>query len=548
MGPPENQEIIDRLSRIEGLLEDLKANNHNGADDDAAALIWASENIGSVPSTTATATATTTTHLAVHSPLEQHYHRHSPSDSDLMVGQSTRGLSRVANHVTPEALIPLAEEDGDGYLEMEIRQGEALFSNSTATLQDLDLSPRTCWRLQQSFTRSILPWCPFIDQEECAQIISRACESHFPEHSLETCLALFMLALGAVGKEDYRGDMAIEFHGLDYFQVASTMMVRPQLLTSYPITGVQCRILMAFYLLYCLRPLQTFETIHPASLAVLALLQLKTKLSQDPRLREQVHRAFWACYLVEHELQSIVSYSSCLLQRQKDSVPLPMFDHDEPGSYWFLSEIAFRKIFSNSRDGHGWNVYTTHRPAIVHEILLQLQQWYEYLPPQLRFPMTVSPLMDPHKIFLRAQYYAFVGVLNWSFVVQLLTSQPRDEAESARFAEASIKSLEACVLHVHAVESLFQERHLMLSANISGLHCIAHLLLCTYNVPTLAHVQHPKQGEAVIKARSLLARWTANPIVAANVSRLDALMLAKGLVPMDSDISAFTESSYGVLT
>ena len=465
--------------------------------------------------------------IAVQSPVEQR-HNHPLSESDLIVGHSLKGLSRIVGHPTPQQLLPLAEEAGETYLEFEARRGEEMFHHCAVDMQNLDLSPRTCWRLQQSFTRSVLPWCPFIDQEECEELLSRICESHFPTDSLETCFVLFILALGSIAKEDYRGDAGSGFSGLEYFQAAAGMICRPRG-TIYSIMQVQCRILMTFYFLFSLRPIQAFDTIHQASLAVLGLLQFKSRMEGDSGFRQHVYRAYWACYLLEHELQSIVSYSSCLLQLQNEFVPLPSFEHDEPGSYWFLSEIAFRKIFSNSRDGFGWNTFTLHRGAVVNEIILQLQQWYDYLPTQIKFPMTIGPLMDSHKVFLRAQYYAVVAVLHWSSIVRLLTSPPRDEQEHITLLKSGRQALESCILHVHAVESLLQERHLMLFANISGLNCVASLLASTYNVPALQGIQPANQDEAIRKARNMLASWASSNVISSYVSGIDKLMLSKGI-------------------
>ncbi|KAJ9611496.1 hypothetical protein H2200_004680 [Cladophialophora chaetospira] len=527
----DNQEVIHRLRRIEGLLENLSQANSNH---------------GPVPPSTGHSSEVLTTPISpgvATAPSLEQRHNHLITETDLISEHALKGLARIVGQTIPEPLLPLSVTNDEIYLEIEIRRGEALLSGPLASLQDLDLSPKTCWRLQQSFARGILPWCPFIDQEECARNVTRTCDLQFPQHDLETSLALFVLALGDISKQDYRGDTANEFKGLDYFQLASSILSQPQH-SAYSILAVQCRILKAFYYLFCLRPLQAFNSLHEASLAVLSLLQCKSRLERDPQLKEQVLRAYWTCYLFEHELQSNISYSSCLLQLQNEFVPLPLFDQDEPGSYWFLSEIAFRKIFSNSRDGFGWNAFMLHKTAVVHEIILQLQQWHDYLPGQVKFPMNVSPLMDSHKVFLRAQYFAVVGTLHWSFVVRLLTALPQDEKEYAAHLEAGAKCLESAVMHVHAVEPLLQERHLMLAANIIGLHCCVSILLCAYNVPVLASIQHPEQAEAIHKARNMLANWATSPVVANHVSRLDSLMMSKGLIVLSPAVSFSPAPSY----
>ncbi|RVX68277.1 hypothetical protein B0A52_07280 [Exophiala mesophila] len=468
-----SQDVIDRLARIEHLLQTLPL---SGINNNAS---LGSDDIGQV--------TPSVSNIAVQSPVEQR-HNHPLSESDLIVGHSLKGLSRIVGHPTPQQLLPLAEEAGETYLESQSKDMLA----PTAILHTL--GP------------------PLV-----------------PVHrSGGTCFVLFILALGSIAKEDYRGDAGSGFSGLEYFQAAAGMICRPRG-TIYSIMQVQCRILMTFYFLFSLRPIQAFDTIHQASLAVLGLLQFKSRMEGDSGFRQHVYRAYWACYLLEHELQSIVSYSSCLLQLQNEFVPLPSFEHDEPGSYWFLSEIAFRKIFSNSRDGFGWNTFTLHRGAVVNEIILQLQQWYDYLPTQIKFPMTIGPLMDSHKVFLRAQYYAVVAVLHWSSIVRLLTSPPRDEQEHITLLKSGRQALESCILHVHAVESLLQERHLMLFANISGLNCVASLLASTYNVPALQGIQPANQDEAIRKARNMLASWASSNVISSYVSGIDKLMLSKGI-------------------
>lgn len=226
---------------------------------------------------------------------------------------------------------------------------------------------------------------------------------------------------------------------------------------------------MRLYFLLCLRPLQAFDAIHDASLAVLGLLQLKTRLEHDWEFRQSCHRAYWSCYLLEHELQSWVSYSACLLQSQNEFVPLPLSERDESGMYWFLSEIAFRKIFSQSREGVGWSTYyTLSGQLVVDEIILQLQQWYSHLPSHIKFPLGVGPLLDPQKVFLRAQFYAINATLHWAYIVRILATRPRDSIEQAKLLKGGSRCLDFATMHVFAVESLFQERHLMLFCNIFG--------------------------------------------------------------------------------
>lgn len=525
-----SQEIISRLGRIEQILSNFSPPSWGGSEHGQSQAV-----VGGTPHSS----------VAVPSPVSSRHNHSVVTREDLLVGQSFKGLARLAEQPVPTALLPLAQQDGEDWLKVQIHRGEDLFLGPPADLRSQDLSNKTCWRLQQSFASLILPWCPLIDQQESAHIVTCTSEQKFPDTALETCLTLFIFALGAIAKEDYRGDTASEFAGLSYFQLASTMLSHPRH-TNHSILAVQCRILQSFYYLFTLRHLQAFDSIHIAALATLNLLEFEARLKADDKFRQHVYRAYWACYLTEHELQARVSYSSCLLQLENELVPLPSFDHDEPGSYWFLSEIAFRKIFSNSREGYGWNSFSIHKYAVIQEIDLQLQQWYDYLPAKVKFPVELTHLIDPQKVFLRAQYYAIVGVLHWSAVVWLLTSPPPTDAkEAAVLVDAAARCLEYLITHVHAVESLLQERHLMLHANITGLHCIAFLLVCTYNAPELAGIQRPDHGDAVRKARVLLSNWRACPIVEKFMVELEELMVGKGLLGDQAGVVAGSGSGSG---
>jgi hypothetical protein len=70
----------------------------------------------------------------------------------------------------------------------------------------------------------------------------------------------------------------------------------------------------------------------------------------------------------------------------------------------------------------------------------------------------LKPLLDPHKVFLRAQFYALQTVVHWSSVVKLL-SIPRKSiphAEHARLLTSAKQSIYYGVFHIYAAQSLLQ--------------------------------------------------------------------------------------------
>ncbi|KAK5309093.1 hypothetical protein LTR93_012261 [Exophiala xenobiotica] len=340
---------------------------------------------------------------------------------------------------------------------------------------------------------------------------------------------LLMLALGAFARDSHdTNDDPSNFPGIDYFLVANKLLNAAEG-SRYTISAVQCRILMAVYLLYGLRTLQAFDTIHLASNTVIALLKLQGRLGADRGFRESCHRAYWACYIIEHELREYISHSAGSLSLARDSVPLPLSDHDEPGIFWLLSEIALRRIFSDVHDDITQSRHTLYAPIIVEELSTQLTEWYRHLPPGIKFSLTSDALYDPHQAFLRTQYYSLICAINWSFVVRLFILDPGDGDDMDRVHKCAKRSLEYGVLYIDSVQYLLQERDPMLFANLKGTNWISMLLLCTYKAPKLRAIAPPLAASAIQKGYALLGIWASNPGIAANLHRLEILMRAAGI-------------------
>ncbi|KJR86098.1 uncharacterized protein SPSK_02284 [Sporothrix schenckii 1099-18] len=596
-------EVLSRLHRIEGLLNEI----HNRQEDSiqAAVHVQASTSPSAriVPQSTDTAATVVTTADTTYSPSYDHVPR-LPLRTQPRVGSlSFEGIARLDGHPCPPALIPMARIGSDDDIETEFLQGEALMAGPASPSADgsgnsdagtdadfdmrnlpawLNVTPRRCWQLQQIFYRDVLPWCPIIDQQVCSAMVTRTVESRFHPDHVDTSLTLLVLALGAFAEgHQHREDDARVFPGRAYFRAACALVDSPrQAAFRNTVAHVQCHIMMAFYLLYAIRPIQAFELIRRASEKVILLLQRPRRSSHpvagmldtlpdttaDPSY-QALCRSYWACYLIEHELQAYVSYSANLLRDFEDVVPLPMSDYEEPGIYWFLSEIALRRIFARQRGGRGWNGHTLFEPVVAGEIALQMAQWHSNLPAPVKFDldevasseatghgntplgtgtgsgmglgmglgmgpgvdtMDVRPLLDPIKVFLRAQYYAVHAALYWQYVVQMLSQQQHGQSDQ-RTVEAAALSLRYSVVHVFAVESLLQGRHLLLVPNLVGLLCNACFLLCSYAEPGLEAIQHPRAREAIVMAVRCIQAWQANPVVQTYVTKVEQLMALKGI-------------------
>lgn len=233
----------------------------------------------------------------------------------------------------------------------------------------------------------------------------------------------------------------------------------------------------SLFLLLCLRPMQAHASLSIASDEILTLLQLRRTLDASPSLRESCHRAYWAAYLLELEMRSYSVTRNDSLLAQQAFVTLPVSDHDEPGMFWFLSEIALRRLFQNVDDGLGFTIYTTYAPLVASELTSQLKQWHDTLPEKIKFSIGNEPVMNPQTSFLRAQYHSAACIINWPSVVRYLTLPTQDQELEQILLESARRSINSAISYVYAAEALLQERHVLLFAKHTGLVYQLYLLL-----------------------------------------------------------------------
>jgi hypothetical protein len=197
--------------------------------------------------------ASSHTHAATGSPrptpsLARESSASSPNRTHVLgferIGLPFAGFTNLAGHGVPPTLEPLDFDESEAYLNCEIEQGRLLYQAGDPTA--LDLSPRLCWRLQQSFARNILPWFPLFDQEEYSGWAAKSYNHNFDQHDLATCLILFMLSLGALSKaEDFTSDDPHKCPGLNYFLAACRILNRDPT-PRYSLLEAQCQILMPY--------------------------------------------------------------------------------------------------------------------------------------------------------------------------------------------------------------------------------------------------------------------------------------------------------------
>ena len=110
----------------------------------------------------------------------------------------------------------------------------------------------------------------------------------------------------------------------------------------------------------------------------------------------------------------------------------------------------------------------THRPVVANVHQEQLTAWYDNLPPGLKFSLGTTPVLDPHKAFLKGQYYCILVIANWSFVVRLIANEPMDKDRKVYITKYGKECIEAIYFYVHAVQRMMMFRQVMLFANFYG--------------------------------------------------------------------------------
>lgn len=239
--------------------------------------------------------------------------------------------------------------------------------------------------------------------------------------------------------------------------------------TSSPVLWLESMLTLThsrLYLLFALRPLLAFNAASSAMNDILCLLHFRND-GHDEYFQEAIHRAYWTCFIILQELKLNVSFSTASLHYFRTVVPLPVSDHDEPGMFFFLSEVALRRICNSVQDSV-FDINITYPPAVPDELITQLAQWYAGLPAAVSFPLDASVILDGHRAFLRAQYYSVLCVLHWSAVVRFLIQEPEDPRERERLLQSGARALEYAMLYISSSETLLLDRHVLLLANLNG--------------------------------------------------------------------------------
>jgi hypothetical protein len=302
----------------------------------------------------------------------------------------------------------------------EISAGEQLCDQfEELLLQPIDLSRRTTRRLQQSFVENFLRWTPIFDQKTCVNALGTAAADNYLRQNPSTCLTYMLLALGAIS-EDRSETPENQTPGLEYLARGCSILERCSLRTG-SLATMQCRLLQASYFKFAIRPMQAWNSITQAARDCMHLLSSRLIDRMSHAEQEAFHRAFWACSTILHELEATMKMHPIGLRHFHELVPLPQFEEEDSGFYFFLAQISLRKFLTQSLEVVGYHSgKVIYAPVVTKELRKQVREWYDHLPSITRFPIDATPVFDSRKSFLRGQYIALFVVLGWPSVLKII--------------------------------------------------------------------------------------------------------------------------------
>ncbi|KAF2741543.1 hypothetical protein EJ04DRAFT_571614 [Polyplosphaeria fusca] len=378
-------------------------------------------------------------------------------------------------------------------------------------LQPLDLTKRTLRRLQQSFVENFLRWTPIFDQKTCVYAVEQASGGDFQVQNSSTCLTMLLLAIGAIS-EDRSGDQDNQATGLDYFAHGCVMLERLSLRTG-DITTLECRVLQASYFKFAIRPLQAWNSITQAARDSMHLLTSRILNRWTQTEQEAFHRVFWATSTILHELEATMKMHPIGLRHFHEVVPLPQFEEEDSGFFFFLAQISLRKFLTQSLEVVGYHAgRVIYAPVVTRELRKQVKEWYDHLPQAVRFPIDATPVFDSRKSFLRGQYIALFVVLGWPSVLKIMEIGDAGDGglgdqELALTREQAQGCIQGCCLFLKVADEQLIGRKMGTHFTLWAAYATLATLLITFNCPALAFVEESKQGHHIKDAYEMLKSW-----------------------------------------
>ncbi|KAF4963125.1 hypothetical protein FSARC_8838 [Fusarium sarcochroum] len=329
---------------------------------------------------------------------------------------------------------------------------------------------------------------------------------------VKSCLAILSLAIGCVAGSDDAAAALGERQEFVYIHEAISRL--PHVFLEHSIHALQCLILFAIYHLHLLQPCQAHDYILAASFRVQNMLRSQ-QYPPESDLGDLLGRAYWTILLIESELliqldlphSGIWAFSDSVSLRSTSKIwhfpphgsetrtttlrassspsPIPSPTPPDHTLAYFLSEIAMRRMLQRCTTSMTKSASGRVRYALViaTELELQLHEWYDYLPPPLRFPKNldvVDPeLLHPNAQFLQAQFFACKASIYWPAVYQAIEDGQMDE----KLSECCAKFVNAYLIFIPAAASSFK------TCRVNGWTLAASVFIIT--MATLRAVSDP---------------------------------------------------------
>ncbi|KAF2499347.1 hypothetical protein BU16DRAFT_557676 [Lophium mytilinum] len=449
----------------------------------------------------------------------------------------------------PPSLGSFTYNDTAKFFESQLSLENGMRDHGRATFARLDslhISARRQRTLQSIFASDYLSWMPLLDSETYSSY-ARYAEAHmFQNTDSMTCITLFSYAIAAVlEKKDilYDGGHDVKDEEL-WFNHATFIL--EQLQWSLDDTGIErivCRILQAGYMLSSMRPLRAWSCISTASRDCMLLLKTAWR-SRDEAFQNQVARVYWACYVLENELEICLELQPTGLRAFQADIPLPsgaacVSDLGQgSGLYYFLAIATLRRLLTDAVETVGFESGSAiYAPLVALELRSQLQSWYNHLPPSLKFPIDTSTVFDPHKAHLRTQYFGLIATISWPFLLRMLETS-HHSATSPGFSrghavdpdvEAQAKEcLMICILHLRTVEGTLLHKTIVSHTTLRSTCAVTMILLLVYPSPICGTVLDEIPA-AISMVYEALTAWADIPFMVTPLGNFRNLAKAKGI-------------------
>ncbi|SPO02449.1 uncharacterized protein DNG_05122 [Cephalotrichum gorgonifer] len=346
------------------------------------------------------------------------------------------------------------------------------------------LPPEQVTSALAAFSDKVHVWYPILSSADFNEILYKS-NDFANQPGSHTCLAMLVIAIGSLVAPPPTAGLE-KRPDIQYFERATSVFA--EVMADYTIVGLQCQVLFSLYYLCLVRPCEAHDYIMIASIR--AQNMLKSRLYEDdPHQLEALRRACWAVILIESELGAQLNLAESGIWKYDQHLQLPTADETwhfgkpgtaspetntaSPQSYvtdkshsaevlsYFMAEIAMRRMLRRCTTSvSNWTGGgLQYAPIIANELEFQLDQWYQYLPPSLRFNRLPVSAADTPELqtaqFLQMQHSAYQASIYWPAVYQAVQSGRADQAQllfCSKFFDAYVSfsisaeaSLDTCI-------------------------------------------------------------------------------------------------------